>query len=49
MNGSMSAMTTALPRIRAAIVTVTDVAGAMPVPSSINTRMNATRCSATKK
>jgi len=49
MNGSMSAMSTALPRISAAIVIETEVVGASPVPLSISTRMNATTCRATKK
>src|SRR2546423_15250535 len=45
----MSASNTDLPRIRAAIVTATEVMGVIPVPFSINTRMNATTCRATKK
>jgi hypothetical protein len=49
MIGSMSAISTALPRISAAIVTETEVVGEMPVPLSISTRTYATMCRATKK
>src|SRR5258707_3916819 len=49
MNGSMSEMSTDLPRIRAAIPIETVDSGASPVPLTINTRTNATTCRATKK
>src|SRR5437870_5376383 len=49
MNGSMSASRTDLPKIRAATAIEIDEYGETPVPSSINTRTNMTRCSATKK
>src|SRR5258708_31377423 len=45
----MSASNTDLPRTRAATVTAAEVEGAIPVPFSINTRMKATMCRATKK
>src|SRR6266446_9136764 len=47
--GSMSAINTALPRMRAATATEIEVSGETPVPFSINTRTNATICKATKK
>src|SRR5262249_29440586 len=49
MNGSMSEMSTDLPRIRAATAIETVDSGASPVPLTINTRTNATTCRATKK
>src|SRR5215471_17568567 len=49
MNGSKSAISTALPRIRAARVTCNGVLTAIPVPLSIKTRISATMWSATKK
>ena len=49
MIGSMSAMSTDLPRMRAATAIEIVDSGASPVPLSINTRTNATICSATKK
>src|ERR1700732_1490832 len=45
----MSAINTALPRMRAATATEIEESGEIPVPSSINTRTNATICRATKK
>src|SRR5205814_9711161 len=45
----MSAINTALPRIRAATAIEMEEDGATPVPFSINTRINATICKATKK
>src|SRR5436309_14782374 len=45
----MSAIKTALPRMRAATAIETEEDGAIPVPSSIKTRINMTMCSATKK
>src|SRR5260221_14680062 len=45
----MSAINTALPRMRAATATDIDDSGEIPVPFSINTRTNATICRATKK
>src|SRR5260370_34228606 len=45
----MSAINTALPRMRAATATDIEVSGEIPVPFSINTRTNATICRATKK
>src|SRR6266436_6276361 len=47
--GSRSAISTALPRIRAATAIEIEEDGATPVPFSINTRINATICKATKK
>src|SRR5207244_7109881 len=47
--GSMSAINTALPRMRAATAIEIEEDGASPVPFSINTRTNATICKATKK
>src|SRR5437762_11938781 len=47
--GSRSAISTALPRIRAATAIEIEEDGATPVPFSINTRTNATICKATKK
>src|SRR6266480_3036787 len=47
--GSRSAISTALPRIRAATAIEIEEDGATPVLSSINTRINATICKATKK
>src|SRR6266576_461198 len=47
--GSMSAIKTALPRMREATAIETEEDGASPVPSSIKTRINMTICSATKK
>src|SRR5262249_15461492 len=49
MNGSMSEMSTDLPRIRAAIPIETVENGASPVPLTINKRTNATTYRATKK
>jgi hypothetical protein len=49
MNGSKSAISTALPRIRAASVTDNDERTGRPVPLSIKTRISATMWSATKK
>src|SRR4030095_9858355 len=49
MNGSTSAIKTALPRMRAPRVTVAEVASGIPVPFSSRTRRSATRCRATKK
>src|SRR5947207_4864797 len=49
ISGSMSAIKTALPRMRAATAIETEEDGAIPVPSSIKTRINMTMCSATKK
>src|SRR5207237_6788257 len=49
INGSMSAISTALPRMRAATAIEMEEDGAIPVFFSINTRTNATMCSATKK
>jgi hypothetical protein len=49
MNGSISAISTALPRSRAASVTCNDELTGRPVPLSIKTRISATRWSATKK
>src|ERR1700730_7497108 len=45
----MSAINTALPRMRAATATDIEDSGEIPVPFSINTRTNATICKATKK
>src|SRR5205823_4241291 len=45
----MSAINTALPRIRAATAIEIEDVGEIPVPFSINTRTNATICRATKK
>src|SRR5438477_5379641 len=45
----MSAINTALPRMRAATATDIEESGEIPVPFSINTRTNATICKATKK
>src|SRR5437867_1037848 len=47
--GSMSAINTALPRIREATAIEMEEDAAIPVPFSINTRINATICKATKK
>src|SRR6266480_3947256 len=47
--GSRSAISTALPRIRAATAIEIEEDGATPVPFSISTRINATICRATKK
>src|SRR5260370_38628414 len=47
--GSMSAINTALPRIRAATATDIEPSGEIPVPFIISTRTNATICKATKK
>src|SRR6266496_5115407 len=47
--GSMSAINTALPRIRAATAIEIEEVGEIPVPFNINTRTNATICKATKK
>src|SRR6266480_4894711 len=47
--GSRSAISTALPRIRAATAIDIEDSGEIPVPFSINTRTNATICKATKK
>src|SRR6266480_7741995 len=47
--GSMSAINTALPRIRAATAIEIEDVGEIPVPFNINTRINATMCKATKK
>src|SRR5205823_11390948 len=47
--GSRPAISTALPRIRAATAIEIEEDGATPVPFSINTRINATICKATKK
>src|SRR6266403_4666480 len=49
ISGSMSAIKTALPRMREATAIETEEDGAIPVFSSINTRTNATICKATKK
>src|SRR6058998_3543115 len=49
ISGSMSAISTALPRMRAATAIEMEEDGARPVPFSINTRTNATICKATKK
>src|SRR5215475_9099605 len=49
MNGSMSEISTDLPRIRAATAIETVDSGASPVPLAINTRTNATTCRAMKK
>src|SRR6266576_4027638 len=49
ISGSMSASNTALPRMRAATAIEMEEDGATPVPFSINTRINATMCKATKK
>src|SRR5439155_6424322 len=49
ISGSMSAINTALPRMRAATAIEIEEDGASPVPFSINTRTNATICKATKK
>src|SRR5215471_16865463 len=49
MSGTMSAMSTALPRMRAATVTWSGVLTGIPVPFSIRTRISATMLSATKK
>src|SRR5882757_5923968 len=45
----MSAINTALPRIRAATAIDIEDRGEIPVPFSISTRTNATICRATKK
>src|SRR5206468_10039228 len=45
----MSAINTALPRMRAATAIDIEDRGEIPVPFSINTRINATICKATKK
>src|SRR5437868_11592735 len=45
----MSAINTALPRMRAATATEIEDSGEIPVPFSINTRTNVTICKATKK
>src|SRR6266446_157696 len=45
----MSAINTALPRMRAATATEIEDSGEIPVPLSINTRTNVTICRATKK
>src|SRR5438874_11711025 len=45
----MSAIKTALPRMRAATAIEIEEDGEIPVPFSINTRTNATICKATKK
>src|SRR5438874_10195193 len=45
----MSAIKTALPRMRAATAIEIEEDGEIPVPFSINTRTNATMCKATKK
>src|SRR5713101_1673818 len=45
----MSAINTALPRMRAATATDIEDNGEIPVPFSISTRTNATICKATKK
>src|SRR2546421_1731858 len=45
----MSAIKTALPRMRAATAIEIEEDGEIPVPFSINTRINATICKATKK
>src|SRR6516164_2044564 len=45
----MSAINTALPRMRAATATDIEDSGEIPVPFSIITRTNATICRATKK
>src|SRR5438093_9365758 len=45
----MSAIKTALPRMRAATAIEIEEDGEIPVPFSINTRKNATICKATKK
>src|SRR6266513_2017112 len=47
--GSRSAISTALPRIRAATAIEIEEDGAIPVPFNISTRINATICKATKK
>src|SRR6266487_1140015 len=47
--GSISAINTALPRMRAATAIDIVDSGEIPVPFSINTRTNATICRATKK
>src|SRR5216110_1834973 len=47
--GSMSAINTAFPRMRAATAIEMEEDGAIPVFFSINTRTNATICKATKK
>src|SRR6266496_6351771 len=47
--GIMSAIKTALPRMRAATAIEIEEDGAIPVPFSIKTRTNATICKATKK
>src|SRR6266567_2862311 len=47
--GSRSAINTALPRMRAATAIEMEEDGAIPLPFSINTRINATICKATKK
>src|SRR6266498_4476432 len=47
--GSMSAIKTALPRMREATAIEIEEDGASPVPSSIKTRINMTICSAMKK
>jgi hypothetical protein len=49
MMSSMSAIKTALPRMRAAIVTETEDITGSPVPLAISTRMNATMWRAMKK
>src|SRR5205823_14375863 len=45
----MSAISTALPRMRAATAIDIEESGEIPVPFSINTRTNATICKAAKK
>src|SRR5207237_5781732 len=47
--GSMSAINTALPRIRAATAIEIEEVGEIPVAFNINTRTNVTICKATKK
>src|SRR6266702_4232491 len=47
--GSMSAIKTALPRMRAATAIEMEEDGAIPVPFNIRARTNATICRATKK
>src|SRR5262249_44959185 len=49
MNGSMSEMSTDLPRMRAATAIETVDSGASPVPLTINKRTNATTYRATRK
>src|SRR5437660_7675404 len=49
IRGSRSVINTALPRMRAATAIEIEEDGASPVPFSINTRINATICKATKK